>query len=247
MTKKPTKKDPFQVIYEDNHIIAVNKQSGVLVQGDNTGDTPLSELVKEWLREKYDKPGNVFCGVIHRLDRPVSGLVVLAKTSKGLERMNKVFRDRKVQKTYWAVVKRKPKWEEGKLINWLIKDREKNITTAYRKEVPDGQYAELNFRVLGKLNDHWLMEIKPITGRPHQIRVQLADMGCPIRGDIKYGFPKPNEDGSINLHARNLQFVHPVKKEPLDITAGVPENPFWEQFLTLDDKKIKNKNLDHLY
>lgn len=237
----------FEVLFEDNHIIIVNKASGVLVQGDETGDTPLSELVKEYLKEKYNKPGKVFCGVIHRLDRPVSGVVVMAKTSKALERMNKLFKDRKVQKTYWAVVKRRPPKESDKLIHYLIKDEKRNVTTAHLKEVPGSQRSELTYRVLGFLNDHYLLEVNPITGRPHQIRTQLSSIGCPIRGDLKYGFSKPNPDGSINLHARKLYFIHPVKNEPVIYIAPVPANSFWEQFLTLDEGNVKDKNLDFLY
>lgn len=237
----------FTVSYEDNHLIIVNKKAGVLVQGDQTGDTPLAELVKEYLREKYNKPGNVFCGVIHRLDRPVSGLVILAKTSKGLERMNKMFRNRQVHKTYWAVVKRKPREEEAKLTHWLKKDPTRNVTTAYEEETEGAQKAELRYKVMGRLNDHYLLEVNPITGRPHQIRVQLSAMGCPIRGDIKYGFSKPNQDGSINLHAKNLDFIHPIKKEPVKVLGGVPDTRFWEQYLTLEKADVKDKNLKHLY
>ncbi|MFA0961372.1 RluA family pseudouridine synthase [Roseivirga sp. BDSF3-8] len=237
----------FTVAYEDNHIIIVNKKAGILVQGDQTGDTPLADRVKEYIREKYDKPGNVFCGVIHRLDRPVSGLVVLAKTSKGLERMNKLFRNRHINKTYWAIVKKKPPYAEGKLIHWLKKDPSRNVTTAYEEEVPGSQKAELKYTLMGKLNDHFLLEVNPITGRPHQIRVQLATIGCPIRGDIKYGFSKPNQDASINLHAKHLDFIHPVKKEPVKVNGGVPNTEFWEQFLTLEKTQVKDKNLKHLY
>lgn len=238
---------PFTVIYEDNHLLIVNKEAGVLVQGDQTGDKTLTDYAKDWLREKYDKPGNIFCGVVHRLDRPVSGAVILAKTSKGLERMNKLFRSKEVYKTYWAVVKRRPKDEKGKLVHWLIKDPSRNVTTAHRVEVEGAKRSELNYKVLGKLNEHYLLEIQPLTGRPHQIRVQLAEIGSPIRGDVKYGFSKPNPDGSINLHAKNLKFDHPIKKEPLFIRAGLPENAFWEQFLVLEEQNVKLKNIDKMY
>ena len=226
---------PFYEIYEDNHLLIVNKAAGILVQGDHTHDKPLIELCKEYIKTKYQKPGNVFMGLVHRLDRPVSGLVVLAKTSKGLERMSKLFHDRKVQKTYWAITKRKPRQNQGTLVHWLHKDGAKNLVTAYSKVTDEAQKAELSYRVMGKLNDHFLLEIKPKTGRPHQIRAQLAAIGCPIKGDVKYGFAKPNTDKSIHLHARKLYFLHPVKKEPVDVTAPLPETDFWEQFLVLDN------------
>lgn len=240
-------KRPFYVLYEDNHLLIVNKAAGVLVQGDHTKDTPLVELCREYIREKYNKPGNVFMGLVHRIDRPVSGIVVLAKTSKALERMTKIFHDRKVQKTYWAIVKKRPRQTQGTLINWLKKDGTKNIVTAYKEDTKDAQKAELSFKVMGKLNDHFLVEIKPKTGRPHQIRAQLGSIKCPIKGDLKYGFDKPNADKSINLHARKLYFEHPVKKEPIEIVAPVPENDFWEQFLIMEDIKVKNKDIGKRY
>lgn len=240
-------KRPFYVLYEDNHLLVVNKAAGVLVQGDRTKDKPLVELCKEYVKNKYSKPGNVFMGLVHRLDRPVSGIVVLAKTSKGLERMSKLFHDRKVQKTYWAITKRKPRNNQGTLINWLKKDGTKNLVTAYQQETEGAQKAELSFRVLGKLNDHFLLEIKPKTGRPHQIRAQLGSIHTPIKGDLKYGFSSPNADKSINLHARKLYFQHPVKKEPIEITAPLPETDFWEQFLALEQIKVKDKDIDSRY
>ncbi len=242
-------KRPFYVLYEDNHLLIVNKAAGVLVQGDHTKDKPLVELCKDYVRNKYNKPGNVFMGLVHRLDRPVSGIVVLAKTSKGLERMSKLFHDRKVQKTYWAITKHKPRIlgggkNHGTLINWLKKDSTKNTVTAYEEETEGAQKAELSYRVLGKLNDHFLLEIKPKTGRPHQIRAQLGAVKTPIKGDLKYGFTSPNVDKSINLHARKLYFMHPIKKEPLEIIAPVPETDFWEQFLGLVPIKVKQKDID---
>ncbi|MEM7548313.1 MAG: RNA pseudouridine synthase [Bacteroidota bacterium] len=233
----------FEVAYEDNHLLIVNKEPGLLSQGDKTRDKSLIDYCKAYIKEKYDKPGDVFMGLVNRLDRPVSGLVILARTSKGLERMNEIFRKRKVIKVYWAVVKKKPRLKEGKLVHWLLKDEKVNKTTAFDEEVEGAQRAELNYIVKGKLNDHYLLEVRPVTGRPHQIRVQLAAMGCPIRGDLKYGFPKANEDGNINLHSREIKFVHPVKKEDVFLVAGLPKNQFWEQFLVLEEPKVRLKHL----
>ena len=235
--------DKLHVLYEDNHLIVINKPGGLLVQGDATGDETLSDLVKKYLKEKYNKPGNVFVGVIHRLDRPVSGVVLMAKTSKALERLNKQFRERKIYKKYWAVVKRKPKEEKGKLVHYLVKNQDKNVVSYYDKPVEGALRAELFYTVLGHLNDHFLLEVNPVTGRPHQIRVQLSAMGCPIRGDLKYGFHKPNFDANINLHAKEIIFEHPVTKEKLRISASLPENDFWEQFLSLDRVKVKDKDI----
>ena len=237
----------LSVLYEDNHLLVINKDPGVLVQGDRTGDQPVLDIAKKYIKEKYQKPGEVFLGTVHRLDRPVSGVLIFARTSKSLDRMNALFRDRKIQKTYWAVVKRKPKYESGKLVHYLSKDSSKNKTTAFKENRPGTQKAILNYRTLGFLNDHYLLEVEPVTGRPHQIRVQLAMIGCPIRGDLKYGFPKPNQDGNINLHARKIHFIHPVKKEPLTIYAGLPSNAFWEQYLKFDRRKIKDKDIDRLF
>lgn len=218
------------VLYEDNHLLSINKSAGTLVQGDATGDKPLVDICKDYIKEKYKKPGDVFLGVVHRLDRPVSGVVVFARTSKSLERMNELFRNRETKKIYWALVDKKPPQQEGTLIHWLAKDEKKNKATAYKKEHPEGQRSELNYKVIEQKAGLFLLEVNPITGRPHQIRVQLASMGCPIVGDLKYGFSTANEDASICLHARQLHFIHPVKKEPITITGSLPKNHFWKPF-----------------
>ena len=220
----------FTVIYEDNHLLVVNKASGVLVQGDATGDIPLVDLCKKYIKDKYAKPGAVFLGVVHRIDRPVSGIVVLARTSKALERMNELFRERETKKTYWAIVINKPPQEQGVLIHWLQKDEKKNKTTAYTREKAGALHSELKYQIIGHNSGHFLLEVNPVTGRPHQIRVQLASMGCPIKGDLKYGSPAANEDGSICLHARQLGFIHPVKKEPILLEAPLPDKEYWRYF-----------------
>lgn len=223
-------KAPFEVIYEDNHLLVVNKASGILVQGDITGDVPLVDLCKEYIARKYGKPGAVFLGVVHRIDRPVSGIVVLARTSKSLTRMNTLFRENKTKKTYWAITEKRPPAETGNLVHWLIKDEKKNKTTAYPREMAEGQRAELSYQVIGQTQKHWLLSVNPVTGRPHQIRVQLAFMGCPIKGDVKYGSTGPFEDGSIGLHAKRLEFLHPVKKEPMVVQAPLPHTGSWRIF-----------------
>ncbi|MFZ5973556.1 MAG: RluA family pseudouridine synthase [Bacteroidota bacterium] len=219
------------ILFEDNHLLVVNKPAGMLVQGDETGDVPLVELAKEYVKEKYHKPGAVFIGVVHRLDRPVSGVVALARTSKALERMNELFRNRDTAKTYWAVVAAPPTQPAGALVHWLVKDEKKNKTTAYVREYPQGLRSELSYQLVATVGRWSLLEVKPITGRPHQIRVQLAYMGCPIVGDVKYGYPTPNPDASICLHARALSFVHPVRKEPITISAPAPSTEIWNTFL----------------
>jgi len=224
---------PLNIIFEDNHLLVINKSPGVLVQGDETGDVPLVELGKEYIKEKYDKPGAVFLGVVHRLDRPVSGVVVLARTSKALERMNELFRERETKKIYWAIVSAKPKQDSGTLIHWLAKDEKKNKTTAYSRETNGALRSELNYKVIKQSGGEWLVEVNPITGRSHQIRVQLASMGCSIKGDLKYGASEANSDASICLHARRLEFIHPVKKERIILECDPPVKGFWNNFLKL--------------
>ena len=221
----------MNVLYEDNHIIVVNKQSGEIVQGDKTGDTPLSDIVKTYLKEKYNKPGNVFLGVVHRLDRPVSGVVLFAKTSKALPRLNKLFAEHeKVKKTYWAIVGKKPQQENGTLTHWLTRNERTNTAKAYDHEVPNSKKAILDYQLVATSERYFLLEIQLHTGRHHQIRCQLAKMGCPIKGDLKYGAPRSNPDGSICLHARHLELEHPVTHETLSITAPVPKNALWQAF-----------------
>ncbi len=220
----------FSVIYEDNHLLVVNKAAGVLVQGDITGDTPLVEYCKNYIKHKYNKPGAVFLGVVHRIDRPVSGIVVLARTSKALERMNELFREKETKKIYFAIINQRPQRHEDTLVHWLKKDEKKNKTTAFSKETPGALRSELYYRFISSEGNRHLLEVKPVTGRPHQIRVQLASMGCPIEGDVKYGSPEPNADGSICLHARSLAFIHPVKKEPMFFEAPLPDVEHWRYF-----------------
>ena len=215
------------VVYEDNHIIIVNKTASEIVQGDKTGDVPLSETVKQYLKEKYHKPGNVFIGVTHRLDRPVSGLVVFAKTSKALSRLNEMFKNSEVKKTYWAIVKQTPAETEGELVNYLVRNEKQNKSYAYDTEKPGSKKAVLHYRLIARSDNYSLLEVDLKTGRHHQIRCQLAKMGCPIKGDLKYGFPRSNPDGSICLHARRVRFVHPVSKELIDVVAPVPSDNLW--------------------
>lgn len=218
----------MDVIYEDNHIIAVNKTCREIVQGDKTGDKPLSEIVKEWLKEKYNKPGNVFIGVTHRLDRPVSGVVIFAKTSKALSRLNEMFRVGGVKKTYWAIVKNRPPKEEGELVNWLVRNEKQNKSFAYDTERPNSKKAILHYKVISKSDNYYLLEIDLKTGRHHQIRCQLAKMGCPIKGDLKYGFDRSNRDGGISLHSRSADFIHPVSKLSIHIVAPIPDDKLWK-------------------
>jgi len=218
------------ILFEDNHLIAVNKRAGDIVQVDDTGDESLDEKVKRYIALKYNKPNGAFLGVAHRLDRPVSGVILFAKTSKALDRINKMFKNRDMHKTYWAVVRNRPAVEQGTLIHFLLKNSQKNVTKAYDKEIPGSQRAELHYKLIGELGGYNLIEVDPITGRPHQIRVQLSSMNCPIVGDNKYGYPRGSLKKSICLHARRLQFMHPVKQEPVDIFAPLPKDGFWERF-----------------
>lgn len=216
-------------LYEDNHIIIVSKRSGEIVQGDKTGDEPLSETVKQYIKEKYHKPGNVFLGVVHRLDRPVWGLVVFAKTSKALTRLNKMFKEGQVHKTYWAITKNAPPAEEGVLTDWLVRNERQNKSYAHPQEVPNAKKAVLKYRVIAHSDRYHLIEVNLLTGRHHQIRCQLANMGCAIKGDLKYGAPRSNPDGSISLLARRITFVHPVSKENIVVKAPLPPNDkLWE-------------------
>lgn len=218
----------MEVIYEDNHLIAVNKNCHEIVQGDKTGDTPLSESVKEYLREKYAKPGNVFVGVTHRLDRPVTGVVIFAKTSKALTRMNEMFRNGDIKKTYWAIVKKCPPEQEGTLTHWLIRNEKQNKSYAYDNEKTNSKKAILHYQLISHSDKYFLLEIDLQTGRHHQIRCQLAKIGCPIKGDLKYGAERSNPDGGISLHACSAAFIHPVSKEKTEITANAPDDNLWK-------------------
>lgn len=218
----------MEVIYEDNHILIVNKNNSEIVQGDKTGDTPLSEMLKQWLKEKYDKPGNVFVGVTHRLDRPVSGVVVFAKTSKALARLNEMFRVGSVKKGYWAIVKNCPPKESDEITHYLVRNEKQNKSVAYDRMRPGAQKAVLGYRIAARGDRYFLLEIDLKTGRHHQIRCQLAKIGCPIKGDLKYGSERSNPDGGICLHARHIRFEHPVSHRIIDVTAPVPDNNLWK-------------------
>lgn len=225
--KEISTKNNLQVLFEDNHIIVVNKRVGDIVQGDKTGDKPLSEVVKEYIKDKYNKPGEVFLGVVHRLDRPTTGIVVFARTSKALTRLNDLFKNRETEKTYWAVVKNKPPKTEDNLVHFLKRNEKNNTSKAHLKEVPDSKKASLDYRIITELKNYFALEINLHTGRHHQIRSQLAAIGSPIKGDLKYGFDRSNPDGGIHLHARKLKFVHPVSKETLEIIAPTPDEVIW--------------------
>lgn len=229
MSKKIfSNKNNLQVLYEDNHIIIVNKRAGDIVQGDKTGDKPLSDVVKAYIAEKYNKAGNVYLGVVHRLDRPTTGIVLFSKTSKALPRLNKLFAEKKAKKTYWALVKNPPPKSQDTLINWLRKNPKNNKSTAYDKEVSNSKKAILHYKIIKELDNFYLLEIDLETGRHHQIRSQLSKIGCPIKGDLKYGFDRSNKDAGISLHARTLQFIHPVKQTEIKITAPLPTDALWQ-------------------
>ena len=220
-------KNNLQVLHEDNHIIVINKRVGDIVQGDKTRDKPLSEVVKEYIKVKYNKPGEVFLGVIHRLDRPTTGIVIFARTSKALTRMNELFSNRETQKTYWAIVKNKPQNSEDKLIHYLKRNEKNNTSKAHIKEVPESKIASLDYKIIASLQNYYALEINLHTGRHHQIRAQLSAIGSPIKGDLKYGFDRSNPDGGIHLHARKLVFTHPVTKENIEIIAPTPNDVIW--------------------
>lgn len=227
-----TTKDNLQILHEDNHLIVVNKRVGDIAQGDNSGDKPLPDIVKEYLKEKYNKPGEVFLGVVHRLDRPTTGIVVFAKTSKALTRMNDLFSSRETQKTYWAVVKNKPPKDEDTLVHFIKRNQQNNTSKAHTKEVPDSKKASLHYKIITELDNYFALEIELHTGRHHQIRAQLQAIGCSIKGDLKYGFDRSNPDGGIHLHARKLSFIHPVSKEQISIIAPVPQDVIWKSIET---------------
>ena len=221
-------KSNLQILHEDNHLIVVNKRVGDIVQGDKTGDKPLSEIVKEYIKDKYNKPGEVFLGVVHRLDRPTTGIVVFARTSKALSRMNELFSNRETQKTYWAVVKNKPVKSQDKLVHYIKRNEKNNTSKAHLNEVPDSKLASLEYKIIKELTNYTALEIELHTGRHHQIRAQLAAIGSPIKGDLKYGFDRSNPDGGIHLHARKLCFTHPVSKEAITIIAPTPDDVIWK-------------------
>ncbi len=223
----------MEVLYEDNHIIIINKSSSEIVQGDKTGDTPLSEKVKVYLKEKYNKPGDVFLGVTHRLDRPVSGIVVFARTSKALARMNELFKNQKVKKTYWAIVKNPPKEPSGRLVHYMVRNQKQNKSYAHDKMVPNSKEASLTYQLIGESDRYYLLEINLETGRHHQIRAQLSIIGCPIKGDLKYGFDRSNPNAGISLHARYIEFIHPVSQELIQITAPTPKEEKVFEFIKL--------------
>lgn len=225
--KVVSNKQNLEVLYEDNHIIVVNKRVGDIVQGDKTGDKPLSDVIKEYIKDKYNKPGEVFLGVVHRLDRPTTGIVLFARTSKALTRLNELFKNRETKKTYWAVVKNKPQEKSATLVHYLKRNEKTNTSKAHIKEVPESKQASLDYTIIKELNNYTVLEVNLHTGRHHQIRAQLSAIGSPIKGDLKYGFDRSNPDGGIHLHARKLSFIHPVSKEAIEIIAPVPDDVIW--------------------
>lgn len=225
----------MQVLYEDNHIIIVYKEAGEIVQGDKSGDEPLSETVRRWIKEKYQKPGNVFLGIVHRLDRPVSGLVIFAKTSKALARLNNMFRNGEVHKTYWAIVTRPPFEPEATLTDWLVRNERQNKSYAYNHQVPTSKKSILHYKIINRSDRYTLLEINLMTGRHHQIRCQLSNMDCPIKGDLKYGAPRSNPDGSISLLSHRVEFVHPVSKENIRIESPLPDDTLWHAIGNVQD------------
>ena len=219
----------MEVVYEDNHVIIVSKESGEIVQGDKTGDIPLLETVKQYIKEKYNKPGNVFLGLVHRLDRPVAGLVIFAKTSKSLTRLNKMFRDGDIKKTYWAITQNAPKEKEALLEGWLTRNERQNKSYFHDREKPNSKHASLRYKQIGQSTNYTLLEVELLTGRHHQIRCQLSAIGCPIKGDLKYGARRSNPDGSISLLARKITFTHPVSHEVINVEAPIPHDKLWQE------------------
>ncbi len=228
----------MEIIYEDNHIIAVNKKVGEIVQGDKTGDEPLVEMLKAYVKQKYNKPGNVFMGVVHRIDRPVSGVIIFARTSKALSRLNEMLRGKEIEKHYWAIVKQKPRIADGKITHHLVRNQTKNKSTAHINPVHGSKEGSLSFRLLASSDNYHLLEIDLHTGRHHQIRAQLAKIGSPVKGDLKYGFARSDKGGGISLHAREVKFIHPVSKEEIHIVAPPPPTALWEEFVHLKHKQI---------
>lgn len=224
----------MEILYEDNHIIGVNKNISDIVQGDKTGDEPLSEKVKSYIKNKYNKPGAVFLGVTHRLDRPVSGALLFARTSKALTRLNEMFLNKEIKKTYWAIVKEKPPKESDTINHFIVRDQKKNKSFAFDKENKNSKRASLSYRLIASADNYYLLEVDLHTGRHHQIRCQLAKIGCAIKGDLKYGFPRSNPDGGISLHSRKIEFTHPVKKEKVEIIANPPNDSLWDYFISLN-------------
>ncbi len=223
----------MEILYEDNHIIAINKNNSDIVQGDKTGDEPLSEKVRSYIKDKYNKPGNVYIGVTHRLDRPVSGVLMFARTSKALTRLNKMFQESEIKKAYWAIVKNKPQSDSETLKHYIVRNQKMNKSFAYDKEMKNSKLASLSYKLIASADNYFLLEIDLHTGRHHQIRCQLAKIGCPVKGDLKYGFSRSNPDGGISLHSRKTEFLHPVKKEILEIVADPPKDSLWDYFLSI--------------